>query len=211
MNAGFSNLDFLKKQLLASTLKNDVRFDKTIAALGLGVAAQFGNLCNRQFRRVVNDTAIFPADRAEFILPRTPVEAVTLAEIKNTEVEGWVTQTDPNFIRAINLSAGIVDCGPGDAGKYYAQVRFTYTGGFFWETLEPDDAAFPSAVPAGAATLPDELLNAWLLQCRHLWRQMDKLGVDILKDGDVKSLRFPEDFAPTVEKTIYQFTRTTLV
>ena len=211
MNAGFSNLDTLKKHLLASTLKNDVRFDKVIAALGLGVAGLISNSCNRKFARVENDTAVFSADRCEFLLPRTPLESVSLTEVKTNEVDGWVAQTDPNFIRAVNLANGIVDCGPRDVGPYYAQVRFTFTGGYFWETLEPDDAAFPSALPAGATPLPDDLLNAWLLQCRHQWTQMDKLGVDLLKSGAEKSLGFPEEFAPTVQKTIGQFTRYTLV
>ncbi len=211
MNAGFSNLDSLKKQLLAGTLKNDLRFDAVITALGLGVAAQFANFCNRKFSRVVNDTAVFPADRCEFILPRLPLEAITLAEIKTTEALGWVTQTDPNFIRAIDLASGIVNTGPGDAGPYYAQLRFTYTGGYFWETLEPDDAAYPTALPAGATAIPDDLYQAWLLQCRHIWSTMDKVGTDILKDGKSASIRFPEEFAPTVQKTISQFTRYTLV
>ena len=39
---------------------------------------------------------------------------------------------------------------------------------------------------------------------------MDKLGVDLLKSGAEQSLRFPEEFAPTVLKTLGQFIRYTL-
>jgi len=211
MNAGFSNLDTLKKTLLPGSAKSDTRFDLVIAALGRGVAAQFGSMCNRQFMRVVGDTAIFSADRCEFIVPRYPLESVSLAELKITETDGWVTQTDPNFIRALNLIAGIINCGPEDAGPYYAQVRFTYTGGFFWETLEPDDAAYPSQLPSGAAPLPDDLFNAWLLQCRHVWSQMDKLGTDLLKGGADKNIRTPDDLAAGVKITLTEFIRFTLV
>jgi hypothetical protein len=211
MNAGFSNLAFLKKQLLAKSASSDTRFDDLIAAIGLGVAGQFENSCNRKFNRQANCVECFPADHAEFIPERLPLESVSLVELKVRESDGWVTQTDPNFIRALNLENGIIDCGPGDAGPYYAQLRFTYTGGYFWEQLEPDDAAFPSPLPAGAAPLPAALSNAWLLQCRHIWGNLDKLGLDLLKSADVKSLRFPEDFAPTVEKTISEYIRYTLV
>ena len=211
MNAGFSNLDTLKKQLLANTLKNDTRFDKLILSLGLGVATQIENACQRRFALATGDTETFPADRAEFLLSRTPVTAVTLIELKIAEADGWVAQTDPNFIRALNLVNGIVDCGPEDCGPYYGQVRITYNGGYFWEQLEPDDTAYPTALPAGATPVPADLVNAWLLQCRHVWNQLDKLGTNILKAGEDKSLRFPEDFAPTVEKSIGQFIRYKLV
>lgn len=210
MNAGFSNLATLKKMLLASSLKNDTRFDAVIQALGLGVANQFENLCGRKFGYVVGDTETFPADRAEFILSRTPVTAVTAWAVKHNEQDGWVAR-DLACIRFINLVNGIVNPSDHDVGPWHAQVQFTFTGGYFWEQLEPDDAAFPSAAPAGAAVIPNDLFNAWSLQVRHLWRQLDKLGVDILKAGDEKSLRFPEDFAPTVENTLASYIRYKLV
>ena len=210
MNAGFSNLATLKTNLLPNTSKNDVRFDKVIAALGLGVAAQFANLTQRNFERVVGDTEIFPADRCEFLLSRAPLEAVTLCEIKVTEADGWIPQ-DASLMRSIDLVNGVINCGTADLGPYYAQVRFTFTGGFCWEQLEPDDANYPTQFPVGANMVPDDLSNAWLLQCRHLWGRLDKLGTDLLKGGDEKKLGVPQDFAPTVEKTIGQFIRYKLV
>jgi hypothetical protein len=211
MNAGFSNLDTLKRQLLANTLANDKRFDAVILALGQGVAAQFQNVTQRRFARIAGDTEVFPADRSEFILSRVPVEAVTLSEVKLRESDGWVVQTDPNFIYALDLVNGIINCGPSDVGPYYGQVRFTYTAGYFWETLEPDDASFPSALPTGASLIPADLLQAWFLQCRHLWALMDKTGAELLHNDAAKSLRFPDDYAPTVEKTLNQFIRYKLV
>lgn len=204
MNAGFSNLDTLKKTLLAGTMKADVRFDKIIAALGLGMATMFENTCNRKFARLVGVQETFPADRCEFCLSRKPVESVATAELKLNETDGWVMQ-DATYIRAIDLKNAIINTGDRDAGPYYAQVRFTFTGGYFWETLEPDDANFPSDLPDGASALPDDLFNAWILQCRHIWNQLDKTGANILKDGEEKSLRFPQDFAPTVENTLGQY------
>ena len=212
MNAGFSNLDTLKKQLLAGTMKNDVRFDATILVIGQGVAGQFETFCNRKFMRVVGDTEILPADRCQFLLSRFPLEAITAVDLKMNEALGFESQSPTTFYNTVGLKSGIVNCPEGaDAGPWYAQVRFTYTGGYWWETLEPDDASFPSSMPAGASPLPQELFLAWVLQCRHLWSQIDKLGTDILKDGKPSSLRFPEEFAPTVQKTLGQFTRYNLV
>lgn len=212
MNCGFSNLDTLKKHLLAGTMKADVRFNDVISALGLGTVGLFEQTTNRKYQRTVGDQAIYPADRAEFILPRYPIESIATVELKLSETDGWVLQ--PTAIRTIDSQSGIVNCGDRDLGPYYGQVRFTYTGGFWWETLEPDDAAYPSALPIGANPVPNELYQAWLLQCRYMWKRLDKMGVDLLKDAETVAMRaggFVEDFAPTVEKTLGNFTRYTLV
>ncbi len=214
MNAGFSNLDTLKKHLLPSTLKSDVRFDKVILALGLGVAGQFANATLRKFARVAGDTEVFPADHCEFILSRVPLESVSQAELKLSEADGWIVQ-DAAFIRAINLTDGIINIGERDAGPYYAQVRFTFTGGYWWETLEPDDDAYPSAMPSGATAIPDDLFQAWLLQCRTVWQAMDKLGTDVLASGAsgqfVTGTISTLGLIPLVKQTLTDFIRYKLV
>jgi len=213
MNAGFSNLDTLKKHLLAGTMKADVRFNDTISALGTGIAAGFEQATNRKLQRASGDQAVYPADRAEFLLPRFPIESVASLELKLNETDGWVLQ-DASVIRIIDNQTGIINCGDRDLGPYYGQARFTYTGGYWWETLEPDDASYPSALPAGAAPLPNDLFQAWLLQCRYIWKRLDKMGVDLLKDAEAVVLRAgaaPEDFAPTVTRTLGNYTRYSLV
>jgi len=216
MNAGLSNLDTLKQHLLAAALRATSTYDVQLTDLGLGITGAFEQYCNRKFCRVVNDTAVFTADRCEFLLPRTPLESVSLAELKILEADGWVAQTDPNYIRAINLANGIVDTGPVDAGPYYAQMRFTYTGGFFWETLEPSDPGFPTAVPAGANVLPAELKTAWLMQCKHIWQTIDPRGVKLVADAKegraVPQQVFGDlDFIPQVKEILGNFIRYTLV
>ena len=217
MKAGFSNLDFLKKQLLPTSLTGDVakskRFDPLLQALGLGVAGQFEKYCGRQFDYAAGVQEVFGADRASFLLSRFPVVApIASVEFKLDESTGWVVQvpgTSNNLtIQSLDAKCGIVyfpdatDCGP-----YWSQLRFTYTGGYWFETLEPDDPDYPSDPPAGVECLPDSLRLAWLLQCKHIWALNDKLGVDTLKDGDEKSLRFPQEFAVSVEKTLADFVR----
>jgi len=224
MKAGFSNLDFLKKQLLPTSLTGDVakskRFDPLLQALGAGVAGQFEKYCGRKFDYLVGAQDVFGADRIEFLLSRYPVLApITTVEFKLDEPTGWVVQPQnlppnginiPNtlVIRSLDTATGIVtfpdadDCGP-----WWSQLRFTYTGGYWFETLEPDNPDYPSDPPAGVECLPDSLRLAWLLQCKHIWALNDKLGVDTLKDGDEKSLRFPQEFAVSVEKTLADFVR----
>ena len=182
MKAGFSNLDTLKQHLLAPALRAGTTYDVQLADLGLGIAGQIEQFCNRKFLRAVAVQEVFPADRCEFSLSRFPVETVATAEVKLTEADGWVTQTT-DFIRAIDQAAGIINTGNRDVGPYYGQVRFTFTGGLFWNTLEPDDANFPDTLPASATALPDDLKLAWLLQCKHVWQTIDPRGVKIIADA----------------------------
>ncbi|HAO80686.1 MAG TPA: hypothetical protein DCQ92_17280 [Verrucomicrobia subdivision 3 bacterium] len=215
MNAGFSNLDTLKQHLLAPALRAGVTYDVQLADLGLGMAGLIEQFCNRKFLRVENDTAVFTADRCEFLLPRTPLESVSLAELKIAETDGWVTQTDPNFIRSLNLTNGIVDCGPRDVGPYYGQVRFTFTGGYWWGMSEPNDVDYPNNLPTGANILPGELKLAWLLQCKHVWQTIDPRGVKIVATAEGRvtpQVSFSDlDLVPQVKETLAQFIRYSLV
>jgi hypothetical protein len=212
MNAGFSNLDTLRKQLLPGTLANERRFDQVFTALGLGTAAAFENFCNRKFNRVADDTEILPADKCQFLLSRYPVETLTAIDLKTTEADGFVAQTVNTFVRTVDLKSGIVNCPEGaDAGPWYAQVRFTYTGGFWWETLEPDDASYPSPQPAGSTALKEDLRLAWLMQCEAIWAQRDKLGIGLTDAPATQSKVAALDLSPLVKQMLAQFVRYNLV
>lgn len=184
MRVGLGNLDTLKKHLLAKSLgASETRFDDVIRDIGLGVGGAIENFCNRKFGRVAGDQAVFQADRASFILPRYPVEVLTAVEMKSTDADGWVAQ-DLSLIQSTSLGSGVVYLAEQpDAGPYYSAIRFTYTGGYWFEDKEPDDEDFPSVMPATATALPSELRLAWLLQCRSVWQAIDKLGGDILTTG----------------------------
>jgi hypothetical protein len=211
MNAGFANFDTLKKHLLAgSSAKSDTRFDTAIKAVGLGVAAAIENYTNRKFFRTADDTYISSADRAEFILPRYPVESVSLIEQKNTEADGWVTldQSPWDLVQTFDLSAGIVRfADDNDLGNYSAQIRFTFTGGYWWETAEPDDPAYPSQMPAGATPLPNDLKLAWLLQCEAVWAARDKLGTGLIDKPETQSATGKTVLSPLVKQMLGQYIR----
>lgn len=180
MNAGLSNLATLKQHLLAPALRSAVTYDVQITALGLGMAAAIEKFCNRKFARVENDTHICTADRDHAYVPRYPLETFTSIEMKADINVGWEMQT--GLVLNTNPASGLVYWGAGISFAW-AQMRITYTGGYFFETLEPDDEAYPSSLPAGAAALPEDLKLAWLLQCRNVWASVDKLGTAITKIG----------------------------
>jgi hypothetical protein len=215
MNTGLSNLDFLRSQILASSQAGDDSFDAKLTAVGLGVAAAFENYCNRKFTRLVGVQEIIPADRCQFLLSRYPLEVLTAVDLKVKESDGWVSQ-DLGNILSIDLANGIVnftECG--DVGPWYAQVRFTFTAGFFWNTLEPADTGYPTAQPDGSAALPPDLLDAWLLQVRKEWEAIDKLGTKITDVGsntrNASESLAGLDFVPRVKDMLNQFVRYNLV
>jgi hypothetical protein len=184
MNAGLGNLTIVKKHLLPATMVSESRFDDVILDISQGVAALIEQWCNRKFQRTVDDTAIFQADRMSFILPRYPVESISKVETRETEDDSWEDVTSDNLIKSTSLASGVIYFGEGaDAGKYWSSIRFTYTGGYWFEDYEPSDDGYPQALPSGAARLPIDLKLAWLMQCRDIWSKFDKLGTGLNKEG----------------------------
>jgi hypothetical protein len=205
MNCGLGNLDGLRKHLLPGSLGADTKFDDKIIDIGSGVAAIMEQFCNRKFARVAGDKATFQADRASFVLPRYPVEAVTAVELKLTDAEDFQAQ-DISFIQSTSLASGIVYLPEqADSGPYWAQVRFTYTGGFWFETLEPDDAGYPSVMPASAKALPSDLRLGWLLQVREVWNKIDKLGTGLVDTPDTQTKTGVLDLSPIVKRVLQNY------
>lgn len=212
MNTGFSNLDTLKQHLLAPALRASATYDFQLMELGLGMAAAVEQFCNRKLARVENDVEIISADRCQFLLQRYPVESVSAIDLKMTEAGGWVSQTVNDFLRTINQPAGIVNCPQGgDAGPWDAQVRFTYTGGYFWNTVEPSEAGYPAALPTGATALPSDLRLAWLLQCKHVWQTMDPRGTQIVAEEKSKLSMGDLELIPQVKQMLSKYVRMNLV
>lgn len=172
MNAGFSSLTILKKHLLAEALRASTKYDVALLALGLGVAGQFEQYCNRKFARTVAATCTCSADRDHFYLDRAPVESVASVELKVDDATGWENQ-DSLIINTENESGRVYWAAP--LWDNNGQLRFTFTGGYWWDQTEETNDSLPS----GATALPAELQLAWLLQCREVWANLDKLGINI--------------------------------
>ena len=196
MNAGLGNLDTLKRHLLPSnTMAGETRFDQVMVDLGQGVADDFENFCNRKFGRMAGDQVVFQADRASFMLPRYPLEVVSLIEVKLQDADGWFVQ-DAGWARSVSQASGVVySPEPPDAGPYWAQVRFTYTGGYWFEELEPE----------GATGLPKGLRLAWLNHCRQVWNAYDKLGTGLIDKPGVQTAVGEIDYSMAVKRTLRNY------
>ena len=177
MNAGFSSLTALKAQLLSQSLRSRTDFDAQLLALGLGVTGAIETFCNRKFARVAGDIAIMTGGRASIILPRYPIEAITALDVRDTITAGWTDSL--TSLDTYNPESGTVYFSAAIMG---AQIRVTYTGGFFWETKEPTEGGYPTALPGGATALPAAVITAWHLQCQAIWNAKDKLGTQIIKE-----------------------------
>lgn len=178
MNAGLSNLSTLKAWLLPASMQASTDYDDQILAIGKGVVGAMEGYCNRSFQRVVGDTFEISGDRMHVVLPRYPVEAQPTIELREDLATGYVSQTYTDLVIDHLLSAGLIKFGA-VASTSSSRLRFTYTGGYWWELLEPTDGSYPTTQPANSTAVPDDLLLAWRLQCEHVWTQRDKLGLTI--------------------------------
>ena len=213
MNLGLGNLALAKAHLGGVALKaGETRFDAVMTDIGQGVASQIENYLDRKLSYVVGDQAIFAADRNSFSLPRYPVQSITLAELKMDDADGFVAQP-AEFIRATNAASGLIYLkSEADAGPLWAQVRFTFTGGYFFETLEPGGPGYPTAQPAGSVALPADLKLAWLMQCRRVWAVIDKLGSKILENSAAVSAALASvDFSPETLQMLARYRRLQIV
>ena len=49
--------------------------------------------------------------------------------------------------------------------------------------FKSDATTTADAIPVGATARPADLYLAWLLQCEHVWKLRDKLGLSIAEQG----------------------------
>lgn len=181
VNAGFSNLKSLKAQLLAEALRVSTKYDAALLAIGQGVAKQFEKFCNRKFARIENTTFVCSADRDHVYLDRYPLESISQVELRLDTTSGWEVQS--GLVLNLDETNGKAYWGY-EPGPHYAQLRFTFTGGYWWDQTEEDNDTLPS----GATELEEDLKLAWLLQCRIAWQAIDKIGQDITKTGSSSNL-----------------------
>lgn len=157
LSAGFSTTTYLRSRLMPEEASGESEWDAAVAALGKSVAAKFDRHCNRGFARVVNQIDKFSARAAAWVLTRFPVEAIATVELVDPDgaaeaiAEGdWWVDEKPGLLETETI-----------AGTARQKIRITYTGGYW---LDPRDG---TAMPADATPLPDDVLEAWVLQCQH--------------------------------------------
>jgi len=172
MNLGLGNLDDLKQFILPEATRSQDDHNVVLQRIGKGVATQMERHCNRWFVRTVGAQDTFSADRSTWTLSRFPAESITSIEMKSTDSEGWIAQTDA--VELSQLDRGLLDFGT-ELGDFRTRVRVTYTGGFWFETLEPAGEGYPTTQPSGSTAVPDDLKLAWLEQCQFIFEGKDHM------------------------------------
>src|SRR5438067_11584221 len=111
----------------------NVQYDTLLTNALRAVSARFDKETNRTLARTVNATEEFFADQAEIIVPCYPIESVSKFETKTGETDGWVQQSNVEFLIRrsciISLSAPL-DSRLSTLGSQLPQARVTYTGGY---------------------------------------------------------------------------------
>jgi hypothetical protein len=165
LDAGFGTITYLKSRLLPEALQPDYTWDAAIAKLGLGVAGRFNAICNRLFQRVEGQVDEFSANGTALVLRAFPVEV-----INSVEVRGFTGAVD-DFTGGYQLDqrAGMMlfSASPGAATE---RLVIDYDGGYWL-----DDGG---TMPAGATPLPDDVLEAWVIQCQA-WAEARKIFGEI--------------------------------
>jgi len=225
MNCGLGNLNSLKTQLLTPALQPGTQFDSLIQSIGRGVAGSFDQFCNRAFTYKENFTEIFMGNRAFWYARRFPFVTIAKVELKYFQTDAWTDITAQPLI--VNPETGQLNFGY-TLGPAPLQCRITYTGGYWFQMLEPtdpgyqvcdteDDPGYPSALPTAIQNsptlnppgiepfkflLPRELRDAWLLQCRVHWDSIDKLGLGVKDKPKAQSAVNSLELAPQVKQIL---------
>lgn len=199
---GLGNLTELKGQVLAESLRQGTDFDTALSSIGQGVAAAFDRFCNRTFSRGEGVTETFTADRTFYYVKRYPLESVSAVALKTSDSDGFVAQTVADFIEVSHLQFGRLYFGY-EPGTWADEIRITYTGGYWFDTTENETGS----LPANATQLPNDIKHAWLLQCRHVWDSVDRLGSGIAKDPGTASILNAYDLVPEVRNILTRYIR----
>lgn len=231
MNAGLGNLSTLKRHLLtAGMAASSTDFNPVIADIGRGVARLFDSICNREFTYAENYTEIFMGNRAFWYVKKYPFVQVAKIELKYFQTDEWTDITTQPLI--VNPETGQLNFGY-LLGPAPLQVRATYTGGYWYQTIEEGapgylvcndqtDAGYPAALPASIQgspnlnppgiepfkfLLPYDLRLAWLTQCRRVWDSFDKLGLGLTDKPGAQTSVSEVSIAPEVRSTLERYVR----
>src|SRR5687767_6902176 len=158
-------------------------------------SARFERETSRSLERAVSTTEEFPADQTEILVARFPLESVSQFHLKQNETDGWVLQSDIDFLirRAcvISLSAPL--------GTKYEQARVTFTGGY----------VLPGTTPgAGQTALPDDLEHACVEQVAYWYQNRHRLGlISIPAEGRTFFNLAQIDLLPQVASVLKRYER----
>jgi hypothetical protein len=207
VNAGLGNLTELKAFILAASMRAQTDYDAQLTAIGLGVAGMLAEHAHRDWEYGDAWVDEMTANRSFMLATHYPINLTESVQVERCD--SWVNGAPvwtviPNAIYNVGAEAGMVQLA-GYQGNYLSRIRLTSAGGYWWLGLDALTAA-----PAGAATVPDNLKLAWLLQCQALWLVRDNLGLTVAGAGSVSfvTLSLPGyELIPEVESLMRDYRR----
>jgi len=165
LDAGFGTLQSLKNRLLPQSVAWDMTWDDQIARLGLAVAGRMNAFCNRVFQRVEGQTDEFNAAASAIVLRAFPVETINSVSVRT--FTGALDVYDGGY--QIDQRAGLMHFGRA-VGSGTERIVVDYDGGFWLDN--------GGTMPAGATPMPDDLIEAWALQCQA-WAEARRIFGEI--------------------------------
>lgn len=192
----YLHLTQLKARILSPEVASQTRFDTRLAAVAAGVAAAFDSYCGRTFIRAEGAMDRHPGGSGFYTVARYPVESVASATLAYSD-----GSTEAMEIARFSRSAGLVHFLSAQ-GRETDEVRIVSTGGFWADT----SATLDGTLPTGAAALPADLLDAWVLQCDHEARVRRIFGGTSTEDMS-EGLPVEFDLLPRVKRVLGQYMR----
>ena len=153
LSAGFLTIDTLKERLLPGAIAQSGEWDANLQALGRGVAMAMNRHCNRNLERLAGAVYEVGAATRLIVLSRYPVETITSVYVR--DYTGSLDEHTAGY--QLDEGAGLmtfVDY-PGTSTD---RIVVTFTGGYW---LDDGDA-----MPEGATAMPDDLTEAFVMQCQ---------------------------------------------
>lgn len=142
----------------------DAQYDTLLTNALNAISERFDKECRRTLARTADATQEFDADDIDIQPACYPVESVAKFEVKASETEGWVEQTDVEFLIRRNCVISLAS----PLGTCREVARVTYTGGY----------VLPGTVPgAGQAPLPADIEQAAVEQAAYWFINRDRPGV----------------------------------
>lgn len=197
-----TTLEHLKARLKQDSF--DTTDDALLTSMILHCGDRFDAVCNRRFARDAAATFEFEADRLSVVPLRYPVESVASFHLKSNETDGWVAQTDVEYLIRRAGEVPCLVCFSSALGSASEVARITYAGGY----VMPGGTA-----GAGQTALPDGLEQAAIEQLVSWWLNKDRNGLTSLsgQGGSVAALPMsvvsPLDLLPQVHNIMRKYER----
>jgi len=160
------------------------------------VSARFAADSNRIFDYGAGLTCEFRADQMTLLVDRPPIESVSQFDLKTSESEGWILQSDMDYVLSPKRT-GMELALP--LGTFRQLGRVTYTGGY----------VLPGATPTGnQIALPDDVEQACVEQVAYWYQRRAQLGLMSVTSGDSTVQHYQTaDLLPQVQAVLKHYER----